>query len=293
MKKGRFGRGSVGAALLAGLILAGALLPLQRASAAGPPPQSGSMVLEGTISSAPPTRGATITVPSNGATFSSLPITVSGLCPTGLLVKIFDNGVFVGSTVCQRGSYSLQIDLFSGRNDLVARVYDALDQAGPDSNTVTVTLNNAQFLQFGTPLTLSSPYAERGAAPGTQLQWPIVLSGGVGPYALSIDWGDGTAADLMSVTTPGTVTIKHVYKSSGLYTVIIKATDKNGGQAFLQLVGQATGAVQNNKQGETTVVKRDMIWWPLLMMVPLIFLSFWLGTRSNLVNVQKRFQETE
>jgi hypothetical protein len=293
MKKGRFGRGSVGTALLAVLVLTLAVPPVQRAQAADPPPQSGSIGLEGTISSAPPTRGATITVPSNGAVFSSLPITVSGLCPTGLLVKVFDNGVFVGSTVCQKGSYSLQVDLFSGRNDLVARVYDALDQAGPDSNTVTVTLNNAQFLQFGTPLSLTSPYAERGAAPGTQLEWPIILNGGVGPYALSIDWGDGTAADLMSVTTPGTVTIKHVYKTSGLYTVIIKATDKNGGQAFLQLVGQATGAVQNNKQGETTIVKKDMVWWPVISMVPLIFLSFWLGTRSNLVNIQRRFQEPE
>src|SRR5579862_8573775 len=156
---------NTGRALALGLILLLAVPAL--AEAANPPPQSGSVGLEGTISTAPPTHGATIAVPGNGAVFTSVPITVSGLCPTGLLVKIFDNNVFVGSTLCAHGSYSLQIDLFSGRNDLIARVYDALDQAGPDSNTVTVTFNDAQFLQFGPQLTLTSAYAERGAPPGS------------------------------------------------------------------------------------------------------------------------------
>src|SRR5262249_11547624 len=89
------------------------LVPTGRA-VAGPPafppePSSGSIGLQGEISTAPPTRGATITTPSNGATFTTIPITVAGLCPTGLLVKIFANNVFVGSTVCQNGSYSVQV----------------------------------------------------------------------------------------------------------------------------------------------------------------------------------------
>jgi hypothetical protein len=104
-----------------------------------------------------------------------------------------------------------------------------------------------------------------------------------------VDWGDSTSADLMSQSTPGTFTIQHTYKTSGLYTVIIKATDKNGGQAFLQLVGQATGAVQNNKKGETTVVKTQVAWWPTLVTIPLLPLSFWLGGRSGAHNLIKRF----
>ncbi len=103
---------------------------------------SGSIGIQGTISTAPPTRGATIAVPSNGAVFTTTPITVSGLCPSSVLVKLFANNVFVGSTFCVNGSYSLQIDLFSGQNDLVARVYDALDQTGPDSNLVHSSPNS-------------------------------------------------------------------------------------------------------------------------------------------------------
>lgn len=297
MRGGRLSRGLMGAVptylslVFAISVLLGIPAGKTALAATNPAPQSGSIGLEGTISSAPPTRGATIAVPGNGSIVSAVPITVSGLCPTGLLVKIFDNGVFVGSALCTNGSYSLQIDLFGGRNDLVARVYDALDQAGPDSNTVTVTFNNAQFLQFGTPLSLTSPYAERGAPPGTQLTWPVILNGGTGPYALSVDWGDGTSPDLMSVTTPGTVTLKHVYKTAGVYTVIVKATDKNGSAAFLQLVGQATGAIQNNKNGTTTIIQTQTSWWPFAVMVPLLLLSFWLGGQHKVHRLRREFEE--
>ncbi len=291
MRPNRLGRGLVdtGLAVVAAVMISS--VPVGTALAADPPPQSGSIGLEGTISSAPPKHGATIAVPSNGAVFTSVPITVSGLCPSDVLVKIFSNGIFIGSTVCSHGSYSLKVDLLSGRNDLVARVYDALDQAGPDSNIVTVTFNDAQFLKSGTPLSLTSAYGERGAPPGTVLEWPVVINGGTAPYAISTDWGDGSPADLMSSETAGTITLKHTYKTAGIYRVIIKATDKNGDQAFLQVIGQATGAVQNNKKGDNTIVKTKVIWWPAFAMVPLIFAAFWLGGRHRVDVLNREFDE--
>jgi hypothetical protein len=286
----QFGRSLVGLSL--GVVALGIIVGFQAqtAWAANPAPQSGSVGLQGTISTAAPTRGATITVPANGAVFTTVPITVSGLCPTGLLVKVFANNIFVGSTVCSNGSYSVQVNLFSGQNDLVVRVYDALDQAGPDSNTVTVTFNDAQFLQFGTQVSLSSAYAERGAPPGTELDWPILLNGGIGPYAISVDWGDGSSSDLFSVSNPGTITLKHVYKLAGIYAVIIKATDKNGETAFLQVVGQATGASQSNtKSGANVIIEKSVLWWPAVAMLPLIFAGFWLGHRHGIYTMRRRF----
>ena len=285
-------------AITAGLVVASLLIGLVGHAAAGPPqfpPQtsSGSVGLQGEISTAPPTRGATIVVPSNGATFTSVPITVSGLCPTGLLVKIFANNIFVGSTYCANGSYSVQVDLFSGANDLVARVYDALDQAGPDSNTVRVTFNDAQFLQFGTHVTLTSDFAERGAPPTTELTWPIILSGGTGPYAISVDWGDGSPTDLISQSNQGTFTIKHTYKTAGIYKLVVKATDKNGGTAFLQLVAIASGAGQSNSgNGSTAIIQVKVLWWPAVAMLPLVFAAFWVGRRHELYTLRKRLEQT-
>jgi hypothetical protein len=287
----QLGRSLVGIGL--SIMALGLIASSQVSWAANPGSQSGSIGLEGTISSAPPAKGATIAIPANGAVFTSTPISVSGLCPNGLLIKIFDNGVFVGSTVCSGGSYTLQVDLFSGQNGLVARDYDALDQAGPDSNTVTVTFNDAQFLQFGTQVSLSSIYAERGAPPGSELDWPVLLNGGTGPYAISVDWGDGSPSDLSSVASPGTVTLKHVYKVAGIYTVIVKVTDKNGETAFLQLVGQATGAIQSNTKGgsneNNVVVEKDIVWWPAFAMLPLIFAAFWTGHRHGRDSIRRHF----
>lgn len=262
-------------------------------------PQSGSVGLEGTIKSPPPTQAATIGVPGNGQTFKTTPITVSGLCKTGLLVKIFSNNIFVGAASCSNGSYSLQIDLFSGRNDLVARVFDALDQAGPDSNLVTVTYADTQFAAFGTHVSLSSNFAQLGADPGKELDWPIILSGGAGPYAISVDWGDGTAPSLQSESFPGNITIKHTYKSAGVYKVIVRATDANGSVAFLQLVGvangkagqgTASGSSASSSNGAATEVV--FIWWPMLLLLPLIITAFWLGRRHELFSIRKQLERS-
>lgn len=284
--------------LTTGLLTIGVLLGgFSTAHAAAPlpeNPQSGSMGLTGTIPSDPPKQGATITTPTNGQTFTTSPITVSGLCPTGLLVKIFSNNVFMGSTMCVNGSYSIQVTLFSGRNDLVARVFDALDQAGPDSNIVTVTFNDSQFNTTGaTIMTLTSDYARKGANPGQLLVWPVILSGGTGPYALSIDWGDGKPPDLMSVQFPGVIDLKHIYDTAGMYTITIKAVDRNGITAYLQLVGIANGAVSQNAStdDEPSIITRTrVLWLPAALMLPLLLVSFWLGRKYELSALRKHLE---
>ncbi|MFA5003725.1 MAG: hypothetical protein WC498_00385 [Candidatus Saccharimonadales bacterium] len=257
-------------------------------------PQSGSTGLQGTISNPAPTTGATIGLPVNGQTFTSTPITVAGSCPSGLLVKLFSNNIFVGAAQCTNGSFSLQIDLFSGENDLIARVYDALDQAGPDSNTVRVTFQDAQFLQFGSHVSLTSNYAKLGANPGANLNWPLVLSGGTGPYAISADWGDGSGNSLKSVAFIGGFDITHVYKSAGIYNVIIKATDVNGTSAFLQLVGVANGKVtqaDGSIAGNTTTIKKVLVLWPFIIIFPLALIAFWLGRRYELLSLHRQLEK--
>ncbi len=278
------------------------LASLGSAAAAGQFPDqsgSGSIGVEGKISTAAPTQAATITTPSNGANFSALPIVVNGLCPSNLLVKIFANNVFVGSVTCGNGSYSVQVDLFNGLNDLVARDYDALDQPGPDSNIVSVIFSDTQVIQFGTHVLLTSDNAERGAPPGMQITWPIILTGGNGPYAMSVDWGDGGPTDLFTQASEGTVNIKHTYKTAGIYRVIIKATDKNNGEAFLQVVAIATGSSQSNSKAASSgsgsnniTTKVEFVWWPAAAMIPLIFAAFWVGRREELYALRKQLEKT-
>lgn len=262
--------------------------------------EEGSVGIEGRISSPAPTTAATISIPRSGQSFSTQPTTVSGICPNGLLVKLFKNNVFAGSAQCNNGSYSIIIDLFDGQNELVARVYDALDQSGPDSNVVTVSYATATPT-FSGRVSLTSTIAKKGANPGEVLTWPITISDGDGPYAISVDWGDGKTPDLISQAFPGTFNIQHVYDNPGVYNIIIKATDKNGGVAYLQLVGVANGPLgQENSSGTATKEEAaanvdtqqqvKILWQPAALLIPFIVSTFWLGKRHELHTLKKKIE---
>ncbi|MGK2896054.1 MAG: PKD domain-containing protein [Candidatus Saccharimonadales bacterium] len=260
-----------------------------------PDPKPGSYGIEATKPQAPPTVGATISTPGNGASFDNSPITVSGICPAGLLVQIYNNGVMVGSVICEGGSFSIQVSLFAGINELSAIVYDELEQAGPTSNIMTVTYNDTRFTAFGQLITLTSSYGRRSAAAGTELSWPLQLTGGTGPYAFSIDWGDGLSSELKSQSLPGLVNIAHVYKKAGIYRVNIRVTDANGVSAFLQLVAVSNGKVDATTTGVTDTqgqggiaVQKIILWVPLIVMLLLLIPAYWLGRRSQLVTLHKK-----
>ena len=279
--------GSLVAVLAAGLLTSGL-------AAAATEQRSGAIGIEGTVSGNSPNQAPSITVPKNGQIFTSLPITVAGLCPSGLLVEVFKNNVFAGSVQCRSGSYSLPIDLFSGRNDLIARAYDNLNQASPDSNLVSVTFNDTT-----TPgafrLTITSAYAKRGANPGAVLTWPVIITGGSPPYAITADWGDKSTPDLISRAVPGEISLEHIYKQSGIYKVTFKVTDANGTTAFLQVVGIGNGPTQQSSQkakpaGAVNVTTSRAFWILLILLFPLLLAAFWLGKRYQLQLIRDRLR---
>ena len=257
-----------------------------------PDPKPGSYGLEATKKQAPPTQGATITVPGNGASFTSSPITVSGICPNDLLVQVYNNGVMVGSVLCKNGSFTLEISLFAGTNELSAIVYDDLEQAGPTSNTVSVTYTDTRFTAFGQLITLTSTYGRRSTPAGSQLDWPLQLSVGTGPYAFSIDWGDGAGAELKSQSLAGLVTIARAYKKAGIYQVNVKVTDVNGVSAFLQVIAVANGQVEEDQTAttndESSRIRTVIIWIPAAIALLLLLPTYWLGKRSQLLILRNK-----
>ena len=270
------------------------------------PDQSGSVGLTGTISAPPPTEGATITVPTNGQVFTEVPVPIRGLCPDGLLVKLFKNNVFAGSVQCSDGTFAIESDLFIGTNELVARVFDDLDQPGPDSPVVTVEFAD-QRQGAGSRVTVTSNFAKRGANPGQTLTWPIVISGGTGPYAVSVDWGDGTPPDLLSEPFPGELNIAHIYGSPGVYNIVVKVSDTSGAAAFLQIVGVANGPLSqtgadgsplNSDEGGAVFFaggtgRKTIVWWPATITFPFIVSTFWLGKRYMLRVMKNRIERGE
>lgn len=263
-------------------------------------PTSGGIGMQGQISAPPPKQAPTISTPANGAVITSLPVTVRGVCSGDLLVKLFKNNVFSGSALCQNGSYSIIVDLFSGRNDLVARHYDSLDQAGPDSNTVSVTFDDSTGrVNIAARISLTTNYARRGANPGQLLTWPIIISGGTPPYAVGVDWGDGTTNDLYTITNVGEFIIKHKFDSAGSYRALIKATDKNGATSYLQVTAISNGEAKDGNVAGATADKTiiagstKVLWQPVAIAIPLVITTFWLGKRYEVKKIKHRLEKGE
>lgn len=255
-------------------------------------PDAGAIGLSGKVAEPPPTVAAVIIRPTNGQHFSATPITVSGTCPKDTIVELFKNDIFAGATPCKDDkTFSLDIDLLYGSNALVARVFDALDQAGPDSNTVTVfydalptqpaplnssNLNDIQLLLRSSPV-------YRGTFPGQEFKLPLEIIAGTAPFALNIDWGDNKS-DLISRSDSSAFSAPHTYARPGSYQVTIKATDAKGRLAFLTVLvivnGRGETAASSGPTSTPTKLSLLII-WPLLIFLILLILSFWLGERRE------------
>lgn len=281
--------------LLAGVLLLGLSLG---ASAATPAvnPQSGSVGLNGTVRGPAPSTAATILSPKSGSSTSTIPVTVSGVCPANTFVSIEKNGVFAGATTCDAdGQFSLLVDLFDGVNTLIARVSDALGQYGPDSAGVVITYNAPTLAlpsgSIGKQLFLNMTTTVVAASPGTQVPRTVTIVGGVGAYAASWDFGDG-ATQLQSVASEGNITQSHSYDRPGIYRVIVRVTDSVGNSAFLQFVtvvnGEPEAVGTNRGTGLGALPGTLLTAWPLYGLAAMMVLAFWLGERREVKVLRRR-----
>ena len=273
------------------LLIVGFILLAYTASAASPGPEGSSVGLNGVMPGKAPTVAAVIQSPTNQQRFSESPITFSGTCPKDTLVELFKNDIFAGSTTCTNaGTFSLEIDLLIGQNIMVARVYDALNQPGPDSNTVIVFYDALPPqagalapLDFGgAQLLLNTDAVFRGVFPEKELSIPIDILGGIPPYAVNVQWGDSTNK-VVPRNNNDTFRVGHTYKKPGTYQITIQASDAGGRVAFLTVASIVNGQppVVANTTAAAEVTNRLLLLWPLYASAFAVVISFWLGERRE------------
>jgi len=130
-------------ALIGILLLTGLFLYVNKSEALAE--QSSSVSVSVVVPGPPPTEGAVITSPTNGETFvDNSIIEVKGTCADNTFVVIKSNDIVVGSTVCKdSGKFELKVQLFLGKNSLSALNYDNLNQPGPVTPSVVVSVNKS------------------------------------------------------------------------------------------------------------------------------------------------------
>ena len=269
----------------------------------------GAVQLNAVVTAPVPQTAPVITQPTNGQIFrSSDPITVQGSCPANTLIKVFKNNVMGGATLCNKGAFKLSMDLFIGTNTLIARPYNANDVAGPDSAPVSVkflppgvSLQSTEELNaLGVPANafyITASVFYRGAEAGSQMDWPLTISGGQAPYAINIGWDDGKT-DLLSQAAAGSFTAHHTYAhaaSNGSYTIVIHATDANGQTTYLQMVAIVSGnpataglsKIVGGGYSSSGIIRLAL---QLFLIADIVVLAFWLGERREASIFKRRMR---
>lgn len=201
-----------------------------------------------------PTTPAVIEQPSDGYATQNPLLTVSGTCPVitpQVSIAIIDNGDNVGSTPCDsNNNFTIIITLTPGQNSLVARSFTITGDSGPDSTPVGVTYtplvlptppaksSTNNTTPPGTPttgssttavspllVTASQPFVIFG--PGKSAVWTGTITGGMPPYTINIDWGDGGTHTYL-IKTPGETHFSHRYSAMHSYVITLHVTDRSG-----------------------------------------------------------------
>jgi len=298
-------------------------------------------------------EGATILSPVDGDTITNAPIVVSGTCPYQSYIKLYDNTLFSGTAWCTAGgTFQITTDLYSGTNSLLAQDYNITDQPGPASPAVTLTYtppkspsqptggsssSSSSTIKTSetetvipatrgtTPLVLTSDFHYQTFVENDVFVWTLDVEGGIPPYAITANWGDGTSSAYNFNSDPQ-FQITHTYNKTGYYPIIVNSTDKVGNTRMLQLAalirlpGNANifnpvvGATacglsgSSTKSGCTTspssgttqpssfsfnrIIKSFKGWmwlaWSSYLIILLMIISFWLGEREEYYHIFRK-----
>ena len=125
----------------------------------------------------------------------------------------------------------------------------------------------------------------RSIQAGETITLPVRVTGGVTPYSLTIDWGDGKM-DVKNVLDTEYHYYQHTYEHEGIINIGLKTTDKKGVSTFLQTVVQVNGdggtGAGNSSSPLATIGSRLKSVWadapvPLYWAAVMLVVGFWVG----------------
>lgn len=252
--------------------------------------QTGSVTVGLTVLGSAPKSGATITIPTTNEKFiDNKIIAISGVCEKKTFVVVKSNNSIIGSTNCtEAGTFSLSAQLQYGDNVLSALDYDNLNQAGPITPSVLVSLSDATGkVESGiTPVLPDNPSTvptvdnstsscdnynvgqlpvgnephvavicvPRLSLPKINQVMGILVWGGTPPYAVSVDWNNGNDPTLISVASTGYKTVSFSYAVPKTYKINLKLKDYADKEAVVETAVQVYSSTDTDNNSGGSVV---------------------------------------
>ena len=243
---------------------------------------------------------------STGAapTVSDLP-TFSGVAPpfSRIVIEVHSNPVFCKTQANAQGYWActLQQPLPNGAHQVYVT---ATEPSGlvihfPRFAIQVAAGSPAKTILPVSLLDLTANYKYSIYNIGQPVPINLTTSGGVAPYALSVDWGDGKLTTTFK-KSGGTFGISHTYgwfsAMRGTKTIKIAVIDAAGASRSLQLVAALRNPAFHNivlgiagSTGVRGVLDgiRSWLWllWPGYAIAILLVFSFWLGERQELLAI--------
>lgn len=198
------------------------------------------------------------------------------------------------------------VQLFPGRNVLTALNYNSAGDVGPETPSVLVIFETEPDSPPPAPTPPLPPRPEKctsyqapavvqgGRArvlvvcmpafmePGEKYELGILIWGGQGPYAVSVDWGDpDVERSLYSFEEAGYHTLEFTYQRPGTYIASITLSDQTKYAAFTQVaivISGETSVFDTVGLGSTFNTSWFYSNVPLYLLFVVFVAGFWLGT---------------
>jgi len=162
--------------------------------------------------------------------------TFSGTAEPGTTVSVYDDSgnILLGTATADpdTGAFSFTLPDASafadGAHQITVLVVDAAGNSSPASEILTVTVDT-QAPAVTAPL--APQVVPEGSAQAIELG-AFTDSGPAAFWDVEVNWGDGTAATVFTVLTPGALGSQlHTYADNGTYVVTVQVTDAAGNAA--------------------------------------------------------------
>ena len=161
---------------------------------------------------------------------------------------------------------------------------------------IRVTAGGSQATPALAPFRITTTYVYRVNLVNQLVSYRLHLSGGLEPYAFTINWGDSTTQTILRQNSDD-FTISHTYTklrvANATRTIKIQAVDASGQASTLELQAllrnpafPAAASTNNSSSGLARIFNavRPWLWllWPGYTIVVLMVFSFWLGERQEI-----------
>lgn len=198
--------------------------------------QADDLLLTATVPAPIPAGAPTFTSPSDNTVTTTPSVQFEGTCPVitpAIVVVLYEGTTQLGSGICSAdGTFQITASLTPGLHSLVATVVTITNGVGESSPPFHITYRpTSASTGSGTdtvaPLDIISEKPFLTFSRQLPAEWSGRFAGGVPPYAITIDWGDGTI-EHRSVHGNDLQTFTHRYSRLQTYTVSITLSDQSG-----------------------------------------------------------------